>query len=120
MDLRDRRYWPELKEQFLAAAAYLLSVFEGLNFMLAIHRFPGQEASGALVIVLALCGMGSMIAGSRKIERLFCFSAAAVCLLHAIVMRLIMSCTPNEFQFVVMLALPIALMLHVLDIEEDL
>lgn len=120
MDLRDRRYWPELKQQFLSAATYLLATFEGANFMFAFHKFPGQEASGLFVIVLALCGMGSMIRGNARFERLACYTLSVICVLHAIVMRCIMTRTPDEFEFVIMLALPVALMLRAIDIEEDL
>lgn len=120
MDLRDRRYWLELKQQFLSAATYLLSAFEGMNFMLAFHKFPGQEVSGLFVIILALCGMGSMILGNARFERLVCYTLSVICILHAIIMRCIMTKAPDEFEFVIMLALPVALMLRAIDIEEDL
>lgn len=119
MDLRDRRYWPELKRQFLSAAAYLLSAFEGLSFMLALHRFPGQEASGAVVIVLSVCGIISMIAGKKKFEKVTCCTIAVICILHSIVIQIVAPNIPDKFGVVIMLALPITMLMHVLDIEEE-
>ena len=119
MDLRDRRYWPELKKQFLSAAAYLLSAFEGFSFMLVFHRFTGQEASGAAVIVLSVCGIVSMIAGKKKFEKVACCTIAVICIMHSIVTQIVAPNATDRFGTVIMLALPVAMLMHVLDIEEE-
>ena len=120
MRLREKPYWQELKSQFFTAALYLLAIMEGANCMIAIHRMPGQELAGLVIVLLAVLSIASMMTDHEKIEHISTTGLSAVLLTEIILKQTLFAVVPGETKFIAAIALPIALLQHVSQMKSDI
>lgn len=119
MRLREKPYWQELKSQFFTAALYLLAILEGIDCMFAIHRMPGQELVGLVIVLLATLSIVSMMTDHEKIEHISTTSLSAVLLTEIVLKQTLFAIATGETKFIAAIALPIALLQHVSQMKND-
>ena len=120
MEQKKKLYWLELKSQFFTAVLYLLAVVEGADCMLSVHRMPGQELVGLLIVLQSVLSIISMMLDKAEVEHISTVGLSAVLLTEIILKQTLFAAVPCEIKFIAAIALPIALLQHVSQMKNDI